>query len=99
MFSEDGFTSSGQAQLSSTRCFHNPGTSEELGLKGWWKGLKEDKPEKRYISPSERRAFPKTLGYPPRPKPAKHGPWAPGETKPPKYKEHSDDYHRSMQNL
>jgi len=62
---------------------------ETLSLKKWWKELKEDKPEKRYISPAERRAFPKRLGYPPKPKEQKHGPWAPRETKASrKYPEH-----------
>lgn len=61
-------------------------SSEVLGVrqsvKRWWEGFKADKPEQRYISKSERRAFPKKLGYPPRPPLRKHGPWAPGETKP-----------------
>ena len=61
-------------------------THEDLGIKQrakkWWADIKADKPEQRYISKVERRAFPRTMGYPPKPKLGKHGPWAPGETKP-----------------
>lgn len=58
---------------------------EDLGLKkvikDYWKEMVEDKPTP-FTAEVKKSHFRSRLGTPPSPKPIRHGPWAPGQTKP-----------------